>query len=308
MLNMKKYILGLISASLLIASCQKKVDPVDTFNVTVEYRNGGAKYVTGDVNVNPKDSIYFDVTITAPEDMSFVEIQKNFGRLDTFRLDNASNKRTFSFVKGYRADSIPGDYTFRVLARNNRAIFIGDGGKQFKVTVSPDFLFWSDRIMRVPDTTDKTNKAYYSIAQGKTYSYTEGNTNSALIDFGYFWDTTGRGTSSTADDLKHTIYALNALQNQLAYYDISSWTKNATVFKRLSVNFVSGLTSSGAIQTLVGNQMSSGTSTKIDKLVKDNVIGFKTAAGKFGAILIRRVSAESPEKTTEMEIDVKVQK
>ncbi len=306
---MKKYILGMLSATVLLASCEKKVDPVDTFNVTVEYRSGGAKYVTGDVTVNPKDSIYFDFTITAPEDMSFIEIQKNFARVDTFRLNNATNKRTFTMVKGYLIDSLPGDYTFRVLARNAQAVFIGDGGKQFKVTVATNFNFWSDRLMKVPDTTEKVNKSYYSISEGKTYSYTEGNSNSTLIDFGYYWDTTGRGTASTTDDLKHTIYALNATQNQLGFYDIASWTKNATVFKRLTnVNFVSQLTSSGAIQTLIGGQMTSGTTTKIDKVVGGNVIGFKTAGGKFGAILVRRITGDSPGKTTEMEIDVKVQK
>jgi hypothetical protein len=39
-----------------------------------------------------------------------------------------------------------------------------------------------------------------------------------------------------------------------------------------------------------------------------NVIGFKTAAGKFGAILIRFVNGDSPNKETQIEVDVKVQK
>jgi hypothetical protein len=311
---MKKYILYSVAAVLTFAACEKKVDPVDTFDVAVEYRSSGPKFVTSNVTVNPKDSIYFDFTITSPNaDMAYVEIQKNGTRIDTFRLNNASNKRSFSFVKAYMADSITGSYTYRVLARNDKAVFMGDGGKEFTVTVNPDFNFWSYRILQVPDTTNKTNKCYYSVTDGIVYSYTDGAANSAKIDFGYYWDTTGRGTTVATDDLKHTIYSLNAAQPQLNFYDISSWTKNTTLLKKMptSVNFVSGLTSRGAIQTLIGGNMASGTSSKVTTVSTtsgSNVIGFKTAAGKFGAMLIRYVNGDSPNATTQIEVDIKVQK
>lgn len=311
---MKKYIIGLFAATALFASCEKKVEPIDSFGVTVDFKgSGGAKYLTGDVELNPKDSIYLDFTINSSEDMSYVEIQKNGVKVDTFRMTNFTNKKTFSLVKGYRADSAAGSYTYRVLARNAVAVFLGDGGKQITVTVKPDFNFWSYRILQVPDTTNKTNKCYYSSSDGKTYSYTDGAANSAQIDFGFYWDTTGRGTTATGDDLKHTIYSLNAAQPQLGFYDISTWTKNVTLLKKMptSVNFVSQLTSGGAIQTLIGGNMASGTASKVTLIsttAGSNVIGFKTAAGKFGAMLIRFVNGDSPAKETQIEVDVKVQK
>jgi hypothetical protein len=313
MTSMKKYIIALFACAGCFAACEKKVDPIDSFFVTVDYKSSGPKFLTGDVEVNPKDSIFLDFTVTSLDDMAFVEIQKNGVRIDTFRLNNLTDKRNFSFVKGYRADSAAGSYTYRVLARNERAIFMGDGGKQFTVTVKPDFNFWSYRILQVPDSVNKTNTCYYSTTDGKVYSYTNGAATSANIDFGYYWDTTGRGTASTSDDLKHTIYALNAAQPQLAFYDISSWTKNATLLKKMpsSVNFVTQLTSAGAIQTLIGGNMTSGTASKITTVSTtggSNVIGFKTAGGKFGAMLIRFVSGDSPNKETQIEVDVKVQK
>lgn len=247
--------------------------------------------------------------------MSYVEIQKNGVRIDTFQLNTPAAKRSFSAIKGYRLDSAAGKYQYRVLARNNRAIFMGDGGKQLNVTVNPDFYFWSYRIIQVPDSVKQTNKCYYSTKDGKLYSYADGPGVSSSIDFGYYWDTTGRGTSSTSDDLKHTIYALSAAQPQIAFNDVSqtSWVKNATLLKKMptSVNFVTNLTSSGAIQTLIGGNMTSGTASKITTVSTtggSNVIGFKTVAGKFGAILIRFVNGDSPNKETQMEIDVKVQK
>ena len=310
---MKKIILGSLVLGLFLSACEKKVEDVGSFDVTVEYRSSGAKFVVGDVTLNPKDSIYFDFTISSPnEDMSYIEIQKNGVRIDTFRL-NSTNNRSFSLIKGYRVDSAAGDYSYRVLARDARAVFMGDGGKMFTVTITPDFYFWSYRILQVPDSVDKTNKTYYSSTEGKTYSYTEGAANSAKFDFGYYWDTTGRLSSSTTDDLKHCIYSLSSAQPQLNYYDISTWTKNVTLLKKMpsAVNFVSQLTSSGALQTLIGGNMTSGTSSKVTTVsttAGSNVIGFKTAAGKFGAILIRYVSGDSPNKTTQIEVDVKVQK
>jgi hypothetical protein len=309
---MKKIILVSLVLGLFLSACEKKVEPVDSFDVTVDFRGSGAKFVVGDVTLNPKDSIYFDFTISSPTDMSYVEIQKNGVRIDTFRLNNAT-KRSFSLIKGYQVDSAAGDYSYRVLARDARAVFMGDGGKMFTVTVTPDFKFWSYRILQVPDTIAKTNKTYYSSSDGKTYSYSDGAANSGLIDFGYYWDTTGRGTAATNDDLKHTIYSLSAAQPQLSYYDISTWTKNVTLLKKMpsSVNFVTGLTSGGAIQTLIGGNMNSGTSSRVTTVSTaggSNVIGFKTAAGKFGAILIRYVDGDSPNKETQIEVDVKVQK
>jgi hypothetical protein len=304
---MKKIILGSLVLGLFLSACEKKIEPIDSFDVTVDFRSTGAKFVVGDVTLNPKDSIYFDFTISSPTDMSYIEIQRNGVRVDTFRLNN-TNRRSFSLIKGYRVDSVAGDYSYRVLARDDRAIFMGDGGKMFTVTVTPDFDFWSYRVMKVPDTTAKVNKAYYAINGGITYSYTEAAVNSAAIDFGYYYDTTGAASAVTTDDLKHTIYALNSPQPQLNFYDISTWTKNAMVFKVISTNFVTALTSSGAINTIIKNNMTSGTSVKVNKLVSGNVIGFRTVTGKYGAILVRYTNQDSPAKETSIEIDVKVQK
>lgn len=312
---MKKYLTGIFAAGLLFTACEKKVNPVDTYYVTVEYKKNSAKDLTGNVELNPKDSIYLNFTVTSPNDMAYIEIQRNGTRIDTFQLNTAEKKRSFSAVKGYMVDSAAGDYTYRIMARDARGVFMGDGGKQLKVTVKPDFYFWSYRILQVPDSVAQTNKCYYSTRDGKLYSYAEGPGNSPTIDFGYYWDTTGRGTASTSDDLKHTIYALNAPQPQIAFNDVSqsSWTKNATLLKKMpsSVNFVTNLTSAGAIQRLIGGNMTSGTSSKVTTVSTssgNNVIGFKTANGKFGAILIRFVNGDSPNKTTQIEVDVKVQK
>ncbi len=288
---------------LFVTACEKKRDPIDAYKVSVEYKSSNEYAVTQNVEVNPKDSIFFDFTITSAEDMTYVEIQKNGVRIDTFNVTGSKN--TFSASKGYRADSAAGNYSYRVLARNKQAVFLGDGNKLLTVTVKPDFNFWSYRIIAVPDSVSKTNKCYYSTADGKTYSFTDGAANSSSIDFGYYFDIAGTNA--------HTIYSLSAAQSQLDFYDITSWTKNATVFKKMpsSVNFVSGLTSAGAINTLVAKNMTSGTSASVNKITTSsgsNVIGFRTAAGKYGAVLIRYIKQNSAANGTQIEVDVKVQK
>jgi hypothetical protein len=218
---MKQYIIGLIALSIGLSACEKKVDPVDNFPVTVDFHNSKPKALTSDVTLNPKDSIYLDFTITSPDqDITYVEIQKNGVRIDTFQMAAQANKRSFSKIKGYMADSAAGDYTYRVLARNSKAVFLGDGGKAIKVTISPDFMLWSQRILFVPDTVEKVNKTYMSLSEGKTYNYTEASGVSSKIDFGYYYDTTGRGTTVTTDDQFHSFYSLSAPQPQLSFYDI----------------------------------------------------------------------------------------
>jgi hypothetical protein len=171
-MTMKKYLTGILAAGLLLTACEKKVDPVDTFYVTVDYKQTSPKDIAGNVELNPKDSIYLNFTISSPTDMSYIEIQRNGVRVDTFQLQNLPNKKSFSAIKGYMVDSSAGDYVYRVLARNEKAIFMGDGGKELKVTVRPDFNFWSYRLLQVPDSVSKTNNCYYSSVDGKLYSYT----------------------------------------------------------------------------------------------------------------------------------------
>lgn len=310
-----KSLLIFLSTTALLSACQKGTDPVDGSFASVVLKDNGSKlYVTGDVTVNPKDSIFFAFTITSPKDMGFVSIQKNPVNQTAFVVRDTlttAQKNSYSAVKGLRADSINGPMVYRIVAHTFNGTYIGH--KDVVVTVNPDFSFWSYRIVQVPDSVSKTNKCYYSSKDGKLYSYTDGATNSASIDFGYYWDTTGRSTSATNDDVKHSIYSLSATQQQLGFYDISSWTKNVTLLKKMpgSINFVSQLTSAGAIQTLIAGNMTSGTSSKVTLVSAasgSNVIGFKTAAGKFGAILIRYVNGDSPNKETSIEVDVKVQK
>lgn len=292
--------ISLLTLIIMSTACEKKVAPIDSYGVTVEYKSSGAKYATGDMTINPKDSIFFDFTITsASADIAVVEIQKNSAKIDTFKMAG-SGVRTFSGLKKYMADSAAGDYSYRILARDAKGQFLGDGDKLIKVTIAPDFVFHSYRFLYVPDSTAKTNKCYFSTVDGKTYSYTDGAAKSADIDFGFFYDTTTSGAP------KHTIYALTA--STFLPYDISTWTKNATILKKATTPAFSTLLSSAGLNAAGVTNLASGSSNKVTALASGNLVFFRTAKGKYGCLQVNFIEGSNASPTTYINVDVKVQK
>lgn len=297
---MKKYYSVLFPVMLFMATgCLKKIDIPETNNVQVTFNSSGAKFITNDITVNPKDSIFFDFTISSPRDMKYVNVQKNGTDIIKDTLPESA-KNSYSAVKKLAADSMAGVYTYSIVAKDAAGIYLGN--KSLVVTVTSDFVYYSFKTLYVPDTTAKTNETYFATSTGQTFSYSTVGGNSGLIDFGFLYDT------ATAN--KHTIYALNTtpMPNQVSFYDISSWTKNATIFKRATTPVFSSLTSGGALKSAGITNLASGTASKITVLAAGNVIFFKTAAGKYGALQVNYIEGDSPAKTTYINIDVKVQK
>jgi hypothetical protein len=301
MTSFKRILSTLIAAAVIVIGCEKTVAPIDSYGVTVDFKGGNAKNLVGDVALKPKDSIILDFTLASSrEDMAVIEIQKNGAKIDTFNV-SGSDKRSFSGIKRYQSDSIAGDYTYRVFARNKKGVFIGDGGKSIKVTINPDFNYWSYKTLAVPDSIAKSNKSFFVSTSGDVLSYVQGATNSALIDFGYFFDPTVTGAP------KHTFYALGA--NKFAPHDLSTWTKNATVFKKATSPAFSALTSGGSLRTAGLSILATGATTTATALAPGNLVYFRTAAGKYGCVQINFINDfGAMQGKTYINIDVKVQK
>ena len=180
-------------------------------------------------------------------------------------------------------------------------MFIGDGNKSIKVTINPDFIYWSYKTLAVPDSVAKSSKSFFVSTTGDVLSYVQGAANAALIDFGYFYDTTTVGAP------KHTIYALGA--NKFAPHDLSTWTKNATVFKKASSPAFSALTSGGSLRAAGISNLATGATTTANALASGNLVYFRTAAGKYGCIQINFINDfGAMQFQTYINIDVKVQK
>lgn len=283
--------------------CLKKIEEFQSNQATINLKNFGTGFVTTDVTVNPKDSIAFSYDITCAADMKFVSVQKNGTEIAKDTL-TVANKNSFSATKKFMADSATGTYTYRILARDAAGTYVGD--KTVTVTVNPDFVYYSMRTLYVPDSTAKTNNCYFATVNGASYSYSSGASVSPNIDFGYFFDTTTAGLPM------HTIYALNA--STFAPYDLTSWTKNATIFKKITTPTFVNLNSKGILRSTGIANLASGATSKITStgISAGNLTGvviiFKTAAGKYGAMNIVYTKQNSAAKDTYITIDVKIEK
>jgi hypothetical protein len=302
---MKKYILGIALAAFLINACTKKVDRVDTNNATVSLTNAGANFVSGDVTVNPKDSIFFSFTITSDRTMKYVGIQKNPVNQTAFLVRDtltAANKNSYTVIKRLRADSANGPYLYRIVAHDTAGVYIGH--QDIIITVKPDFNYYTVRVLQVPDTTAKTNTCYMAASTGNVYSYTTGAASSAAIDFGFYYD--------TAVANKFSVYALSAAQPQLSFYDITSWTKNATIMKKAAAPTFASLLSAGGLRSAASTNLASGASGKVVGLstttAGNNQVFFMTAAGKAGCMQVNYINGTDGAKATFMNVDIKIEK
>jgi hypothetical protein len=306
---MKKFIWGAIITTVLFSSCQKKTDAVDGSNATIVLTNAGTNYVTENITVNPKDSIFFSFTVTSNADMKYVSIQKNPVNQTAFLVRDtlpAASKNSYTAVKKFAADSANGDWIYRIVAHNSVGNYIGH--KDIIVSVKPDFNYFTYRFLRVPDTTDKVNTCYMAATTGNVYSYSNGAANSAAIDFGIYYDTTGKASSVTTDDSTFVIYALNLVQPQLPFYDLTAFTKNATIMKKATSPTFASITSAGALRSAAVTNLTSGARNRAVALGQGTLVFFKTAGGKAGCLNVNFVSGSDPSKSTFMNVDVKIEK
>ncbi|TKC10116.1 hypothetical protein FA048_07875 [Pedobacter polaris] len=295
---------ALLSLLVIVFSC-KKIDIPNTNKVAVSFASPGANYVTNDITVAPNAVIKFNFTITSESEMETVLIFKNATEIS--RETVIGNKLSFTSDKSFTADAAPGVYTYRFLARDKGGIYMGERKLVVTVTNANDMNFYTIKQLFVPDTVAKTNPTYYSLSTNEAFSYSNVGTKSNLIDFGYFWDPELTGNPLAPKG--HTIYALNItpIPAPLAIYDISGFTKNATLLKTITSPTFANLTSSTLLQSTGVTQLASGTSRSIFQAVGKTIL-FKTAAGKYGALQITYGNQEKPNKDTYIVFDIKIQK
>jgi len=292
----------MLVTGVIVTGCEKKVDPVSANGAKVELTNAGAKFVTGDATLNPGDSLLFNFTITTDRPMKFVGVQKNPVNHTAFlsRDSLATTANTYTTTKRFKADTVNGSFTYRFVAYDNKGVYIGH--RDIVITITPDFNYFSYRFLYVPDTVAKINKCLFASIDGSTYSYTEGASKSASIDFGYFYDTAKTGSTVNG----HTFYALAA--STFAPYDYSTWTKNATIMKKITSPSFNSYTSGGILRSTGISNLASGATPKVNQLASGNLVIFKTAAGKYGVAQINFISAAGSSPSVYINVDVKVER
>ncbi|MEO6520956.1 MAG: hypothetical protein ABIN91_04715 [Mucilaginibacter sp.] len=328
---MKKRSIIYYVAALLVTmatSCVKVIDKFNSNNLTGQFNAAGPKYLTADVTVNGKDSIQFSYTGTATKPIAYVQLQKN-GTFVTSDSIKTGDRMSFSINKKLIADTAAGSYIYKVVAYDANSIYIGSS-TTITVTTTPDFYYYTNRKLFAPDTTSKSNPCYINLATGTTYSYndvTSGNL-SAKVDLGYFFNTdiinTGTVAAPVLTPVGHTFYAPSSTPtaSQRTFYDVSTWTKNATQISIASTPTFATLLSGGGLKTGATAALKAATnlsmptytpgvgvqSPAFKPIVAGNIIYFKTAAGKYGAINIIYINQGNPTPKTYVLFDYKIQR
>ncbi|OCX53045.1 hypothetical protein BEL04_01650 [Mucilaginibacter sp. PPCGB 2223] len=296
-----------IFLTILATSCVKVIDKFNSNNLTVTFNNQGSLFLTGDKTVNPKDSIKFSYSVVCTQPMSYLTLTKNDTEISRDSVKTGDRMSASGFLKKLVADTIPGQYVYKVVARDNTGIYLG-ASNPIIVTVTADFNYYTNQRLYVPDTTAMTNKCYYNVASQTAYSFTDinsGGVNSNLIDFGYFWDPTiASGTTPKGN----TIYnlAMSPVPSPIAMYNTASFTKNLTQFKVITTPTWANINSGGLLKAQGAAAFKTASANSVSQLAAGSVILFKTAAGKYGAINITYINAASPSKTTYMNFEVKL--
>jgi hypothetical protein len=296
-----KYSAGLIIVIICFSSCKKK-DDVNIFNmfsdVTVTYHANGPYAVTDYKEVNSGDSVYLDYTIeSANKGMYAVNVFEAGAAIPFIKIPlNASQRKSYSNIVKLKMNSKVGRTSYRIWALDSAGVYMGDGYKTITIDVKANYKYWSSRNLYVPDTLGKSNKCYLSLTTGDTFSYTEGLANSAKIDLGYAFNGT------------HTIYALNASPLPFLPYDVSAFTKKATLFAAAKTNQGSAFLNLRTGEQIVSAAKSAKPTLKsVPSLAAGSLFYFQTAEGKYGAFYVNYVTQSNSTNGVFMNVDIKIE-
>lgn len=319
--KIQKFIL-LVIGTVLFASCAKESENIFTMfkDVTITFNNSDPRCVTDYKVINDKDEVWIDFTLKSEsKDMFAYRIETSAGTQEPV-LAPAVNipegqRRNFSFIYKVPAATLrDGKMTFRILAVNDKGIFIGDGGKKVTVEQNPSYMIFANRDIYLPDTVAKVMPSFFSLTDGSTYNYTNGAANTAKIDFGIY-------RTLYKDAQGNTLYAIN-LYNTTApatvfpIYDVSTWQpKRATKFSAPITSqgtpFTNAAISGSSIETLAKartiNLNNTVGTTAANGLAAGSAVFFLTPEGKYGMMLINQVTADL-EKRPYINVSVKVQR
>ncbi len=305
---MKKNPIIFFAAALLAVmatSCVKVIDKFNSNNITVSFNAPNATYVSADKAVNGKDSIDFSYSVSSTEPISYLSFTKNDTEISRDSV-KTGDRMSFSAIKKLIADTIPGQYIFKVVARDNAGIYIGSSNP-IVITVTSDMVYYTNKRIYVPDSTAKVNKTYFNFATETAYSYTDitaGNL-SNQIDLGMFFDP---ATVSTPP--KITLYNLSVtpLPAPVSIYDISAFTKNVTLLKQITTPTWANINSGALLKAQCATIFKTPTAAmnSVAALPAGSVVLFKTAAGRCGAINITYINAATASPITYMNFEVKL--
>jgi len=313
------YLLVLVTATL--ASCSVESDSIFTMfkDVKITFHDDSPYTVTDYRKYNDGDSVHISFTITSEnEDMMKLVVDSTIGTggqngTREFAL-KPEERRSYSGRLRFKM-SRDGKATFRIFALDRMNVYMGDGYKSVTVEGAPSYSILADRKLYKPNPDRLELPTFYSIRQGKTYTYAEGLANSADIDFGIYNEIDQ--TQANLGRIVYNIYSISTETNPYPAFDISNWEKRQTLFSAPVRNasgpsgfFNSVLNSSSRIEEEAKKQNINLTHTSFTEyatgLNAGTMVYFLTPEGKYGAMLINQNTVDA-EGNDYLSISTKIQ-
>lgn len=304
----------------LLGGCKPEAENIYNMfdEVHVTFHGDHPLSVTDYKLVNDGDSAYVDYTISSDnEDMySIVEERVGTANGSEARLEMQIGEQ---FRRSYTGRiklkmERDGKNSFRVFARDRVGTYMGDGYKKVTIEGAPSFMVYQTRRVFAPDTLDKVRPAFFSLATGESFSYTDGSQHTDKIDLG-IWRRVLINEQTKVQTITYNYYSLTAPSIPWTIYDISGWTnKRATQFsnpvKGATNIFIQQLSSGSIIETRAKAAglavRATNYSATADGLAAGNVVYFLTPEGKYGAMLVNQVT-EDLDKRPYLSVSVKIQ-
>jgi len=256
---------------------------------------------TSDVTINVGDPVVLHFSINqGDEKIEDVVIKKDDGIV--YKASDSSEVKiedgmvvNFSYVLNN-----PGTYVFDIEVTDKSGVVTT---KTVNVTVGADYSEYTLKLLYAP-LADKTSSSFFKSSTGETVAVTDFASNSADIDFGYFYANSKLAVLASPSDYLTTAYDLAALYPNA--------TKNVTTFATSTANYAN-ISSSDDIKyvydngTLATDGSGNNTATRVGTLSVGDVVAFKTAAGKYGVVTVTEISG-TYNSGDYIKLDVKVQK
>src|SRR5690606_38333265 len=317
-MKIKRY-LPLFFTLLAFSACKVESENIFTMfgDVEVTFQKSSEFAITEDAVVNDGDSVHIYFTITsAKEDMYSVVVDSTNGTglWSTVILPTSeSERRSFSGVRKFKMQR-DGEVTFRFYARDFKDEYLGDGYTSITIDARPSFDHFVNRRLYAPSEDSPELPSFLSLTTGRTYSYSEGSSASAEIDFGI--DTVFTADPNNPTELVYNLYSTSVDEYPVPFYDLSSWTKRETLFSApienyTNTNYTRVLVSASKIQeeaekVTIDRKQTDGT-LHTQGLVPNTLFYFRTPEGKYGALYITQSTLDTDGRPY-VNVHVKIQK
>jgi len=301
--------------ALFFSACKKEGENIFNMftDVEVTLHDTNPLSITGYKQVNDGDSVYIDYTITSKSQDMYAACLLEVGTSSpTKTILNDSQRRSYSGVIKMKATKA-GKTSYRIYPLDKVGVYLGDGGKTVTIDVLPNISYYNERFVRLPDSVTKEGQCYVSLSTGELFSYNQVMANPQLsgkIDFGIYRKFTpevknAQGQITSAANYRFYLYSLSQNPLPFTHFDISTWTKRATVFgARLTTGstefpkYTSGSTIEAVASKATINQLGpieialilpNGGTTPAP--ASNSMVYFKTPEGKYGVLYLSSIGS-----------------